>query len=435
MRPSTLPLAALACLALCSTAAAASGDDAPPVRFSGFGTLGGLHTQGDGAGFIRDLAQPHGSDNRGISWHQDTRLGIQASYKPIEDLEAVAQVVSRYRWDNNFTPEMTWGFLKYAATDNADLRVGRIGFDAFLSSDSRDVGYAYLWVRPPVEYYGPVLFPYLDGLDFVLRWPVGSGTGRVKAYSGIARQIVPTAGMLEDLSGSRVTGGFLDYQDTHWTARVGLADLRVLHEIPGTPFDILGAIRNTADMQSDASVAHDFRTLAADTSLAGKHVRFKSIALAYEDGPLQTQIGLSEFTPHSLVFPRSFAGYLSVGYRYGKITPYAAIASARSRKIHRADELAGRGINTAPALSIMNYMFTSGERNQHTYTLGLRNDITEKLALKLQIDVIRSRTCSPLSLPIIGTSPPCGSPLLWPNVPAHWNGRANVYSATLDFIF
>ena len=131
-----------------------------PVAFRAFGTLGIAHTQGDGAGFIRDMSQPKGADNRGLDWQLDTRLGVQANLKVSDDFEAAAQIVSRYRNDNNFQPEPTWAYLKYSLNDTADIRVGRVGFDAFLSADSRDVGYSFLWVRPPVDYYGN---PLLSG--------------------------------------------------------------------------------------------------------------------------------------------------------------------------------------------------------------------------------------------------------------------------------
>jgi len=201
----------------------------------------------------------------------------------------------------------------------------------------------------------------------VLRTPLGRGTGRLKAYSGIARQKILTKGVEEDLSGSRVTGGFLDYQDLHWTARIGIADLRVLHEFSNTLFDVLKTIRSFASIQTDPSWqatctrlprTHRWRASMWCSRVSRWHMRMAAASTG----------ALSQFAPRSLVFPLSYSGYLSVGYRYGKFTPYAAIAAVKNRKIHRADDLAGKGIGLDPLLSIMNYMFTSGERNQRTYT-------------------------------------------------------------------
>jgi len=72
-------LLTLSCLALSVPLHAESGpsDDAGPrMTFSGFGTLGALYTQGNGAAFIRDITQPQGSSNQGLSWKTDSRLGI-----------------------------------------------------------------------------------------------------------------------------------------------------------------------------------------------------------------------------------------------------------------------------------------------------------------------------------------------------------------------
>jgi len=95
----------------------------------------------------------------------------------------------------------------------------------------------------------------------------------------------------------------------------------------------------------------------------------------------------------TILFPDSNSGFLSVGYRYGKFTPYAAISAVKSKKNHRAEELRGKGTGLGPLLSIADYMFSSSEENQHTATLGVRYDLAHNAALKFQMDVIRNHTC------------------------------------------
>jgi DNA-binding transcriptional regulator of glucitol operon len=173
--------------------------------------------------------------------------------------------------------------------------------------------------------------------------------------------------------------------------------------------------------------------LANDFSTTGHHITFSSLGLAYENGPLRTQMELSHYGSETLTFPATNTGYLSVGYRHGKFTPYAVISAARSKKSSRADELAGKGVDSI--VSIGNFVLTTGQEVQHTYSVGMRYDLTSNAALKFQMDMIHNHTCSPVSLPVIGPSPPCSSPLLWQTVPVSWDGRANVYSAVLDFTF
>ena len=424
------------------------------VRFSGFGTLGAVHTRGDGAAFIRDITQPQGADNRGPSWKTDTRFGVQANFKATENVEAVAQIVSRYRWDNDFRPELTWGFIKYAPSDMLEVRAGRVSYDVYLAGDSRDAGFTYLWVRPPTEYYGTgsLLLPYQDGGDVTFRAPLGRGVARLKLHTGIARQYVSIqqgqrhwagdltlgpVGAIQNLSGSRMTGGFIDYQDTHWIVRYSHSNLRFARELPAANmYDIFGLMRGAATasaQQGDLAAANGLDTLIADASMLNKHLSFQSLAFAYEDGPLQTQMALSHMRSGTLVVPGSNAGYLSAGYRLGKLTPYATISAIRSKASNRADNLSPT--TPAYAVSVARYMLLTGLETQHTYTLGLRYNLNSQTDLKFQWDSVRSNNCSPASPAVIGTAPPCAPPLLWPTVPVPWNGRANVLSATLDFIF
>ncbi len=448
--PRIVRLALFSFLAFAGPLHADSAETAPLVTFSGFGTVGVVHNDGNGSSFYRDITEAKGATNKGLFWEIDSRVGVQASIQPTPQLEGVAQVVSRYRNDNNFQPELTWGFLKYSFNDIVDeVRVGRIGFDVFLAADSRDIGFSYLWVRPPVDYFGTAICPYIDGGDIIFRAPVGAGVSRLKFYTGLARQQVSSlvnqtqwagnitlnTGQTEDLSGSRVIGGMIDYQDSYWNLRFGTASVKVSNEFPVGQFDIFGTLRGTAQalVPTNPSLASSLNTLASDLSLSGKRVTFTSLEMAYEDGPLRTQMALSHYGADSLVFSPANAGYLSVGYRYGQFTPYAVFSAVKSKRSHRADDLAGQGVD--PLVSMVNFMMSTGLQSQRTLSLGTRYDLMSNVALKFQVDMIRSNTCSPVSLPLTGSAPPCAPSLLWKSVPVSWDGRATVYSAVLDFTF
>ncbi len=420
------------------------------VTFSGFGTLGAVHNQGDGSAFSRDITQPNGASNRGLFWATDSRIGIQANINLSDDLEGVAQVVSRYRTDNNFQPELTWGFLKYSYNDFIEIRGGRVGYDVFLGADSTDVGYSFLWVRPPVEYFGPNVAPYIDGGDITFRAPTGPGIGRLKLYSGLARQHIPNlinqtqwagisnleVGSLQDMSGSRLTGGMLEYQDNNLTLRLGRAHLKISHELVPGPIDILGTMRSTAQFLApiNPALASSVDALENDLSFAGKHTDVTSFGLAYENGPFRTQMAMYHLKSNTLLFSDLNSGYLSVGYRAGSFTPYAIVSAVRSKKSSRGDELAGKGIDFLVPMA--NFLITRGEQARHTYSIGMRYDLMSNVALKFQMDMVRNNTCSPVSLALTATSPPaCSPPNLLPVVPVSWDGRATVYSVALDFTF
>lgn len=442
-------------LTLAIPAFAQETDTPQHVSFRGFGSLGAVHTRGDGAVFLRDSSQPDGAGNRGLTWKTDSRIGVQANARVSESVEAVAQIISRYRYENNFQPELNWGFIKYTPSDNLSLRAGRVGFDVFLAADSRDVGYSYLWVRPPVEYYGTLSVPYIDGGDVTLRLPLAGGRSRFKLYSGLARQKlpfhqkqtewvggktliggIPMSGTTLDLSGSRITGGFVDWQDDHWIARLGKANFRLAAELIGPidPKTILHNAAVSANASGNSMLAQALYAFVDDFSPPGKRISFESLGVAYDKGPLQAQFAINHFTSKSLVYPESHAAYLSVGYRLGKFVPYGVVSAVRSKQNPRAETLASLG-TPAPIANLARFMLSADMVTQHTYSLGMRYDFRDNMALKLQLDRIRNGNCAPASLPIVGTSPPCSPPILWASVPAPWNGRANVLSAILDFTY
>lgn len=451
MKLRSLTLTGLLGLALSLPALAEADDIAGRVNFSGFGTLGFTHTQGDGAAFIRDLTQPKGAANRGLSWELDSRLGVQANYKPLNQLEVVAQIVSRYRNENNFDPELTWGFLKYTVNETLELRAGRVGFDALLSADSRDIGYSMLWVRPPVDYYGHLFFSYMDGGDVVLRMPVGGGVSRLKLYSGVTRgrasllaeqrewagnQTTAPIGSMQDMDGSRGHGGFVDYQDNHWNVRFGIARLKILKDFPAGRMGALNFMHRQADRalaDGDTDQAKALTAFLDDALLVGKAITYKTLGLGYEDGPLQTQMAIGRMSGDSLLVANSRAGFISAGYRIENLTPYVVISAIRSKRSSRADEL--QGLTTNAVASIANFMVGAPRADQNTLSLGARYDIAGNVALKIQMDIIDNKNCSPVSLPITGPAPSCAPPRYWARVPVSWDGRATVYSAVLDFAF
>ncbi len=421
--------ALLSCLTFGATAQAETANDAEAsqemVRFSGFGTLGMVHNRGDGSNFVRDISQPKGATNRGVSFDVDSRLGLQINIKPSEHFEGVLQVLSRYRYDNGYRPDVSWAFLKYSPNDTITLRGGRLGYDAYMSADSQSVGYSYLWVRPPVEYYGALPPTHFDGVDAVLRTEIARGVAKFKLYSGKASESLPmdtsfgTTGYV-DLHKSDIIGGHLEYQDEHWTARIGHSAIQIHNELPVTNF--YQALEGAAQFFG----LPELTTLSNDFRLANKKITYSSIGLAYDNGPLQTQASVNRMTSQSLMFSESNAAYLSVGYRFGEFTPYAMLARIKSKPSARAAVFSTFAVPIQAALApLRDGVITSlitGQAHQNTLTLGVRYDFKQNAALKFQIDHIRNHA---------------DSHLLWPRSSSYpnWNGSANVISAALDFTF
>jgi len=108
------------------------------LNFSGFGTLGLAGTDTHAVGFHRDngqssLAAAIDKPTANI----DTRLGLQFSYQVSDQLLATLQFLTTNRYDK--------------------------------------VGYGILWVRPPVEVFGPLSSNRVKGLDLAQTFTLGQG--------------------------------------------------------------------------------------------------------------------------------------------------------------------------------------------------------------------------------------------------------------------
>ena len=380
---------------------------ASPVTVRGFGTVGLVYNATDKAEFIRNLSQPDGVAG-GWSARPDTLAGLQINYRPRDNFEVVVQAVSRYNYDGSYRPHITWGFIKYSPTPDIDLRAGRLGWDAYMVADSRNVGYSYLWVRPPMEYFGTLQLSHIDGADMVVRHAFGDTLASVKLYAGRADERLPLLpGTIYDLKGTNVYGGHVKVQTRHWQVRLGFSGYRDHHELPAPVSDLLYQFRASGDPAA--------YKLAEDFSLANKNVRHYSLGAVYERGSLQSQWLLDYTSTNTRTFPDHESALWLVGYRIGRWTPYAIAAGTWLHDFNDNPEVAP----TSPLYDYASALVGLSRYEQRNFSLGVRYDFWTKADLKLQLDRIDARH----------------HPSFWRNVKPGWDGNTLVFSAVIDFVF
>lgn len=410
IRARRLPSLVAGLIVCCCATLAQAGEG---LVLHGFGTVGIARASSPAAEFIRDLSQPLGIKGGEWSGRIDGILGLQANWQATPQLELVGQVVSRYHYDRSRDPELMWGFAKWEPDPRVSLRAGRIGADFLMLADSRLVGYSQLTVRPSADFFGPLFFSHFDGADASLTWPLGSGLIRGKLFAGAMREKTSGAPGVWDTSGSRVHGLVLDYLAGQWQFRANIAHVRFSHDIAFAPLPDLLRAAGAATGSAAAGEAADALATGGTTS------RFYSLGVVYDDGPLQVQ-GMANAIRHETgAFQNSHAGYLLAGYRLGTVTPYAGISRWRSSyKAYRT------GLPATPDFAALNqafdYLMVASAANQTTYSLGARWDVWSAAALKLQWDAVRGKPGS--RFPFARTGP-------------DWNGKTDVLSLVLDFVF
>lgn len=376
----------------------------------GFGTLGVARSTNGQAEVARDLLQPRGIPDH-WSARNDANLGVQANYLASDTVEAVAQAVSRYNYKGNFTPEVTELLVKYDPSAYLSLRGGRIGTDFFMHGDSRLIGYSQLAVRPNIDYFSSLAVTYLDGGDGQVTLPLGDGLLRGKLYYGFLAEKLPFAGGQLDLRGSRSIGGYVDYQAGGWQWRGGMAQISFKHAMPAAVGELQADLRDTGA----ASAAR-----AADAlELQGTDVRYYSIGAVYDRGPLLLQLMLSRLSYESEAVRDQDSAMFLAGYRIGEVKPFVGYSRVRSRRAHLAPGLpdTGSGAQLNAALA---GVLAQSYADQHTVSLGMRWDFRRDMALKFQADAIRG---SDDSIYMVRQETP------------RWNGKTNVFTLALDFVF
>ncbi|WP_310493720.1 porin [Dechloromonas sp.] len=377
---------------------------APPVlaesdsafSLNGFGTFGLARTTTDNVEFVRDISQPRGV---GKDWSAliDSVLGVQGAWHISPQFEAVVQATSRYRYDKTFTPDISWGFIKYNPTPNLSLRAGRLGTEFFMMADSRWVGYSFLTVRPPGDYFWYLPFYSIHGADAAINLSLEEGVLRAKAFYGHSNGKIPLADEQWDIAGSPMLGGYLEYQRGPWQVRASYANIEFKNDLPIAPV-LKKAVGVTLSAQDAAFLAtHDTRT------------HYYSLGVVYDRGPWQAQVMLNHIEQGSQALESSDGGYALVGYRVGEVTPYLGYSWVLSRS---------RG--NAPS-AIAAYVMQDSHADQQTTFAGLRWDFVRNVAVTAQWDGIRGEASS-----------------LFPyrqDNRARWDGRMDVFSLTVDFVF
>lgn len=187
------PLSAAIVLAL-SAGVAQSQESGPRFTFSGFGTLAVVHSSEDQADFAGNQLQANGAGaTRNPSTNPDSKLAGQVNAIFNDQVSAVLQVVSQYRYDASWVPQVEWLNVKYKPTSEISLRIGRIAMPVYLMSESRLVGYAHVWARPPQDVYGVMPLTSNDGVDASWSRQFGSGRTPCRPTTAATRSSSPVA--------------------------------------------------------------------------------------------------------------------------------------------------------------------------------------------------------------------------------------------------
>jgi len=350
----------VAAVLLASTQTAIAND----LNINGFLSVGGSLLSND------DVSIP-GYDTTG-GFKQDTILGLQLSKSVNDSTSVTGQLVSRGAED--YKTEASWAYATYAATDNLDLRMGRLRLPLYYYSDFLEVGYAYDWVRPPLEVYNSQ-FNTVDGADLNYRFSFGSIDNSLQVYLG--RYNRTGSGIdLPNLSGVVLTSsaGNMTYRASYHqapevevtdnTAGIGAANTGSVAAILG-----VGGALNTA--LSANYTAAEIAEAADDFQIDGEAMSFYSFAAAYDNGDISLIGEVTQFSSEIAMFLDTTSYLVKAGKRFDDMTLHLTYSA-----LETSTESGATG--AAQELLLL-------ENKENSITAGVRYDYDASTALKFEV--------------------------------------------------
>lgn len=416
-------LLARVCLgAFCGSPLAAWAQSPAELQFSGFGTVGVAATSLEDADYRSNSEQSVGvGRSSSPDYGVDSVFGVQASMQWTETLGAALQMQSRRLSDGAQSPYFEWANVRWLITPNITGRVGRVMAPVFMVSDSRSIGYSQTTVRLAPDVYQLAPISYVEGADLSWRLAVGDTLMRFNVTSGDVDQSLTVSGELRDY---------------HFDLDIFSAEL----EIENSKFrlayaDVNARLRSPAIAQLDGGITlltqlnvPGAATVREHIDFENNQVDFSGVGYEFDDGRWLVQGEYVWRTASSETIQDQEAAYLLAGHRWGQWMPYAQVSRMESRidlshlpvmnaSGYSAPVVAGTAAVNAAIASIR----LPQERD--TLTLGVRWDLQENVALKLQADRVE-KEAGRLSYFVNAT----------PDFIAEARNVV-VYTATLDFIY
>jgi len=353
-------------------ATAAEAQEGISTTVSGYGTVGGTFTSDGNYAYRHDSSEFTGASNQ-FDVGLETRFGVQAVVDFGTGFSVTAQELARARGGDNFSLGTEWLFVQYVPTSGLKLRLGRVALASFLTSDSREVGYAQPWFRSPSEVYSTEPFFNLDGGEVLWNHSVGQAVLTLQSGYGTSKQTVQVSGETLTVNAHDVFNASVQIQYGSFLARVAQTNL-------------------TSPITLPLSATYSLTYNAKD--------KYTSVGLQYDDGKA---IAMGEWAKRSenvgpglpLPLATSKQWYVAGGWRFGKLTPLLTYG------IFKPDQ---------------SLLFTGGSFG--TWSGSLRYDVVQNIALKAQV-----------------SRPQASNAAYWVTPNNASDKRVNVYSVGADFVF
>lgn len=337
-----------------------------------------------------------GSD---LNTNADSMLGLQISMRATDDLSLTTQFVSRGLELHDTITE--WAYIGYHATQFDLIQAGRFRFPYYLLSETLEVGFAYPWVRPPIEVYN-VPTDSLEGFEWTHIDNFHGWDTQISLYFGRA---IGEENQYADVSYAldNAWGTALQLNKEEWTFRVayhvGKLDV-VQSQADGSTAQLLDAMEQVtagAKLINSISPQYNLRTKyeVPMHNILGEYI---SAAAQYDDFSWLLMMEVAHLTISPSLQPAGSSGYILLGYHLDRWMPnityakyYTDARSDHLRNLYTSNLTAFQAalldlnqVEKASDISTLIGSLQAMTQTQQSYTLGLNYDLTSSTKLKFE---------------------------------------------------
>ncbi len=242
-----------------------------------------------------------------LDFKNESLMALQIRSDLGEKLSVTAQLIGR--GSNDFDIDFEWAFLTYQLSDNIQINAGRLRVPFYKYSEFMDVGYAYDWSRVPQSVYS-LGFNNIEGVSLYHTTTLGNFDSSLQVmygrYDGDTN-LGPT--QLNDVAGVswELSRDWYSFRAAYFIAEVN-ASMRNPQ---------IAGLFNALDANNLAGLRGELDFVAEDGSFLGFGVTIDKDNLIAVAEYNEVEVKESLFADRTNYF-------VSVGYRFGAVTPYVS---------------------------------------------------------------------------------------------------------------
>ena len=347
-------------------------------HINGYGSLGLVYNDSDDI-YYRHSIEQEGFD-KGFDWTTASNLGMQLDYAFNHKLTFTTQFLLEKRPENSLNRSIESAFFSYHINDAFELNIGRMPNGVFMSSEYKNVGFANLWAHHPVEFYGQIASDKYDGVELKHHSRLADGMLTTSIWGGRSHFPYASSDGSEEVIFEPNYGVSLRWENQTWQFRVLYSQAKINDKA-----DPVAAL-DEALIQASEFGWPEAASLAG-FSINDTWLKYLAAGVSYDKDNWLIQSELSLVKAETSVQDKYASGYLSVGHRFGSITPYIIVSKFKTLGSREK-------ITSAPAFipayqqlqaitqAASNAMYT----DQGSIGIGARWDVSQRVSLKAQWD-------------------------------------------------